>query len=214
MSFRLSKLIWEAEAIKEPDLLLLCLALADYADDDGTRIFPSVQTLGKKIRRSARTVQRNLRRLESEGLIKAVRYKRGGRGKAREYRLVLSRLDVPAPQQSEQKPRHRGPERATSTAQYGDGAVSPHLLDKPTNNRSVARKWGRSRYPQAIASAGTDATDEIWRQRIGNWWSEGHRTGPWLDDRWGVPPDEPGTLAPRDIVRAVTGQDWFDQSSD
>jgi hypothetical protein len=216
MSFGLTKLIWLAESLKEPELLLLALALADYANDDGTSIFPSVGTLAKKTRRGARTVQRNLRHLESRGIIETVRYKRGGRGKAREYRIVLSKLGAPTPRGSEEKHRHTQTKRATSNARCGDGAVSPHLLDKPTNNRSMARKrtWSQGLHSQTSAYNGTEATEEAWSKRIRQWWSSGSRAGPWLDSVWGLPPDEPGTLAPRELVRTIAGQDLLEHVLD
>jgi hypothetical protein len=216
MSFGLTKSIWQAESLKEPELLLLALALADYANDDGTSIFPAVRTLAKKTRRGARTVQRNLRKLESRGIIETVRYKRGGRGKAREYRIVLSKLGTPTSQGSEKKPRHAYQQTATSNARYGDGAVSPHLLDKPTNNRSMARKrtWSQGPHSQTSAYNGTEATEDVWSNRIRQWWSSGSRAGPWLGSVWGLPPDEPGTLAPPEIVRTITGQDLLEHVLD
>ena len=37
--------------------MLLALAIADHAHDDGTNIFPSVKSLANKTRQSERTVQ-------------------------------------------------------------------------------------------------------------------------------------------------------------
>lgn len=47
--------------------LLLALALADFADDAGRSIWPSVQTLMRKTRQSRRTVQRQLAELRASG---------------------------------------------------------------------------------------------------------------------------------------------------
>ncbi len=73
--------------------LLLALALADNAHDDGTRIFPSVGTLAVKSRQSERSVQYQLRKMERIGWLEVVNegggrmkgYKSGGR--PREYRI-------------------------------------------------------------------------------------------------------------------------------
>lgn len=48
---------------------LVLLALADFAHDDGTKAFPSVQTLATKARLSPRAVQYALRKLQDDGAI-------------------------------------------------------------------------------------------------------------------------------------------------
>jgi hypothetical protein len=67
--------------------LNLALKLADHAHDDGTHIFPSVETLAKKTRQSERAVQYQIRRMEKSGWLILVANASGGRGKAREYRI-------------------------------------------------------------------------------------------------------------------------------
>ena len=44
--------------------MLLALAIADHAHDDGTHIYPSVSALAKKTRQSERTVQYQLRKMQ------------------------------------------------------------------------------------------------------------------------------------------------------
>lgn len=67
--------------------LLLALALADHAHDDGTKVYPSVSSLAEKTRQSRRTVQYQLRKMEQMGWLQLVAKEGGGRGKAREYRI-------------------------------------------------------------------------------------------------------------------------------
>ena len=67
--------------------MLLALSLADHSHDDGTHIFPSVQTLSKKTRQSERSVQYQLRSMEQSGWLVLVSGEFGGRGKCREYRI-------------------------------------------------------------------------------------------------------------------------------
>lgn len=67
--------------------MLLALSLADHAHDDGTRIFPSVDHLARKIRVSDRTVQTLLRKMMDEGWLLLVRDSSGGRGQTRHYRI-------------------------------------------------------------------------------------------------------------------------------
>lgn len=60
--------VWEHSAQKEGALLIL-LALADCAHDDGTMAFPSVKTLAGKARMSERNARYCLRNLEQSGEI-------------------------------------------------------------------------------------------------------------------------------------------------
>lgn len=74
--------------------LLLALALAGHAHDDGTHIYPSIAYLAKKTRQSGRSVQYQLRRMETAGWLILVNAGLGGRrggytdgGVTREYRI-------------------------------------------------------------------------------------------------------------------------------
>ncbi|WP_315136846.1 helix-turn-helix domain-containing protein [Achromobacter marplatensis] len=67
--------------------LLLALALADHAHDDGTHIFPYVVTLAVKTRQSVRAVQYQLKSMREAGWLIAVNSGNGGRSQASEYRI-------------------------------------------------------------------------------------------------------------------------------
>ncbi|MFD1839123.1 helix-turn-helix domain-containing protein [Paracidovorax cattleyae] len=69
--------------------MLLALALADHASDDGTKVFPSVETLADKTRQSVRSVQYQLRRMEEAGWLILVSAGNGGRSMTREYRISI-----------------------------------------------------------------------------------------------------------------------------
>ena len=69
--------------------MLLALALADHASDDGSRVFPSVKALSDKTRQSERTVQYQLRRMEEMGWLILVGAGNGGRSMSREYRISI-----------------------------------------------------------------------------------------------------------------------------
>ncbi|WP_111994448.1 helix-turn-helix domain-containing protein [Burkholderia pseudomallei] len=73
----------------------LALALADYANADGTQIFPSVQTMARKSRQSRRTVQYQIRRMEKSGWLIACGRSHGGRGKTQEYRINPDWINAP-----------------------------------------------------------------------------------------------------------------------
>ncbi len=65
----------------------LALALADNAHEDGTHIFPSVETMARKSRQSVRAVQSHLRKMQQIGWLELVKNGRGGRGRYAEYRI-------------------------------------------------------------------------------------------------------------------------------
>lgn len=66
MSIKVMTAVWEHSQHKGASLLLL-LAIADHAHDDGGGAFPAVGKLAQKIRMSARQVQRILHLLEASG---------------------------------------------------------------------------------------------------------------------------------------------------
>lgn len=69
--------------------MLLALALADHASDDGTRVFPSIKALAEKTRQSERSVQYQLRRMQEAGWLILVSAGNGGRSMSSEYRISL-----------------------------------------------------------------------------------------------------------------------------
>lgn len=81
--------------------MILALALADHADDDGTRVFPSIDSLMVKTRQARRTVQYQLRRMEESGWLILVNSGNGGRNQHREYRINLDWInggELPEPE--------------------------------------------------------------------------------------------------------------------
>jgi Helix-turn-helix domain len=71
--------------VTDTDLLVL-IAIADYAHDDGTGAYPSEHTIAKLARLSERGVRYALRRLEAGGII--VVEQKGGIGNV--YRVVMT----------------------------------------------------------------------------------------------------------------------------
>ena len=67
--------------------MLLALALADHASDDGTRVYPSIKALAEKTRQSERTIQYQLRRMEESGWLILVNAGNGGRSMTSEDRI-------------------------------------------------------------------------------------------------------------------------------
>lgn len=105
--------------------MLLALALADHAHDDGRHIFPSVETLARKTRQSERTVQRLLRKMTKVGWLIPVKNIFGGRGKAAEYRISADWIKGDNLSPFQNKGDKRGQKRVTNEVIKGDIAVSP-----------------------------------------------------------------------------------------
>ena len=72
--------------------MVLALAIADHAHDDGTSIYPSIKQLAVKTRQSERTVQYQLRRLEECGWLVLDNSGNGGRNQRREYHIAIEWL--------------------------------------------------------------------------------------------------------------------------
>ena len=71
MSIRLMSQVWEDVRIQSQAELLVLLALADHARDDGL-CWPSMRTIAAKARIEERSAQRILRRLIEKGLVELV----------------------------------------------------------------------------------------------------------------------------------------------
>ena len=107
--------------------MLLALALADHASDDGTKVYPSVSALASKTRQSVRTVQYQLRRMEEAGWLILVGHGNGGRSMSSEYRISpdwLKGADI-APFSSEPKEPDSDPQKGADSAPFNSekGAI-------------------------------------------------------------------------------------------
>ena len=128
MSIRVINRVWE-HAPSAGTALLLLLALADHANDDGI-CWPSVDTLAHKARTSERSVQRLLRDLEKDGEV----YIETGGGRAHPNRYaVLSGLSPADAEQLIERwfPPEKGDKRRRKGDKRGPKGVnlSPFLGD-------------------------------------------------------------------------------------
>ena len=87
MSIKVMTQVWEHSVHKGGPLLLL-LAIADHAHDDGDGAYPSIQTLAHKTRLSERHTTRLLQELAGSGEL-VIREKEGPRG-VNVYRVTFS----------------------------------------------------------------------------------------------------------------------------
>jgi hypothetical protein len=119
--------------------MLLALALADNAHDDGTHIFPGVASMAAKSRQSVRAVQGHLRRMVEIGWLQVVRNGRGGRGRHAEYRINADWLKGAelAPFMGPQNPvdnsikgAELGTERVQNDALKGADSRTPYITTR------------------------------------------------------------------------------------
>lgn len=92
MSDRVRALVWDWYEERWGAPMILAVALADAANDSGAAIAESVVGLAKKTRQSDRAVRKQLRALESAGLLSVDERSAGGRGNVTRYRLNLTML--------------------------------------------------------------------------------------------------------------------------
>lgn len=92
MSIRVMTQIWDT-CLYDGGTLIVLLALADWAADDGTKVHPGLETLAGKARMTVRGTQKCLVRLRKDGVINAVAAAMGGRSKVTEYKINLERVN-------------------------------------------------------------------------------------------------------------------------
>jgi len=90
MSGYAAGLVWRSALSGKLKPLVACLA--DFANDDGTGIFPSVEYMMWLVDLGESTVRAQLSELRKMGVLEAKKNLQGGRGKRTEYQLVFSKL--------------------------------------------------------------------------------------------------------------------------
>ncbi|GAA0586475.1 helix-turn-helix domain-containing protein [Halomonas salifodinae] len=92
MSIKVSTMVWEKWPNGGSEMLCL-LALADWCNDEGGSLYPSIGALAKKMRVSDRQAQRVLHSLIDRGFVSVVGNTNGGApGTTRQYHLNVKRL--------------------------------------------------------------------------------------------------------------------------
>lgn len=89
MSVKQMSMVWESD-IDGADKLLL-LAMADFANDEGQQIFPSVRRLTYKTGQSERSIQRRLSEYRAAGVLEVLNAG-VGRGNSTVYALHICKL--------------------------------------------------------------------------------------------------------------------------
>jgi len=84
--------VWDT-CLYDGGTLLVLLAMADWANDDGSKVHPSMDTLAAKCRLTPRGAQFCVKRLRDDKVIKPVENATGGRSKVTEYKIDLERVN-------------------------------------------------------------------------------------------------------------------------
>ncbi len=89
MSIKIMTQVWEHAPYQDASVLLVLLALADWANDRADA-WPTIPELARKARQSERNVRYVLRKLEEDGMIE--RFEARGRTHKNEYHINLENL--------------------------------------------------------------------------------------------------------------------------
>src|ERR1700751_4032444 len=136
--------VWDDLRTQAHSELLVLLALADWANDEGD-CWPTISALATKARLSERAVQQILGRLTATGRIR--RIQGGGRGRANRYQVVTARNGasetvnaIHRKQNTElETPKEihpSGAKRVNLTTQNGE-CGAPHTSNTRQNNRTT-----------------------------------------------------------------------------
>ncbi|MGA5116869.1 helix-turn-helix domain-containing protein [Streptomyces pseudogriseolus] len=148
------------------------LVLADHANDDGTGAFPSVDTIAWKTRMGERTVQRHLRTLEKQGLIRKGNQKLAELYIEREdrrptvYDLDLARCRPPRERGANLTPRSSAPSKNGVPDSTERGAnLAPEPSFEPSGKKDVPTAHEE---PTKVAGAPGGVSDQVLQEEDKN----------------------------------------------
>lgn len=145
MSVRVLNLVWTRSTHKGSELLLL-LAIADNADDEGFA-FPGIPLLAAKTRLTPRAVQYAMRKILTTDDPELVVVERGRKGKSNRYRLMTKTL--------------RAKCDALDEADGEIGRKTTHLMTKPVSSEPSRTVSNRQEEP-AEAALAARPSNPIW----------------------------------------------------
>lgn len=152
--------VWEHSSAAGGDLLVL-LAIADHASDDGTHAFPTVDTLAGKCRMSARSVQRAIGRLAELGELRVER-NAGGLARTPAYwRPNSYTVVMPEPVENPDRGDRLSPPEPVENAGRGDSAVTPGGDTGDTRGGDTAVTQNRPNQPSRTATPGSSDPNPV-----------------------------------------------------
>jgi len=133
---------WQ-QATKTPTEKLVLVAMAQFADRRGCKVYPGVQRLAGMAGLSERMTQYVLRSLEAQRLV-AVDVPGGGKGNPTRYKLPLTEAAAappPEPQKAQPAAPFTGPDRVQPAAPNGH-APAGQRVQYPTPKGAIQRRKG------------------------------------------------------------------------
>lgn len=203
MSVKVMGMVFDATDISSTQKLVM-LALADYANEEGRSIYPSVETISKRTSLTERAVRKTLSDLRKRGVIVIV--KRSGQHRANEYAIdvtTLKGMSRPAPDAPLKKSDlNLVPSRPeSSSARPAPDAPDPPLsvIDPPVSDakkkrrsaprdplldhpaiivyRDVAHLTPNSTQREEIARVVSEDKIKLWESTLKTWMLRGWKPG-------------------------------------
>jgi biotin operon repressor len=187
MSIEVMKLVYQAR-LGSATRKAVAARLANYAQDDGTQVYPSLSRIAKETELSKSTVQRAIRDLRLAGVLVVVEEGGGGPRSTTKYRFDLAKLaalprtvqapdaDVPTTKKGSH-PDHGSateekakvvtvPRKVVTVTQKGSHRdhrfviepLEPSLLSEPSSDEA-----GRRGQPRKRAIAYSEAFNRFWK---------------------------------------------------
>jgi hypothetical protein len=127
MSIRACDQVWRRSKAKGSTLLLL-LAIADCANDEGTHAYPTIATLAEKTRLTQRQIINLVKQLEESGELSVIRPRTRRTGLANYYTLHVGDLNPLGAKISPEKISHE------IAARSGEAGYSTTVLVQPSED--------------------------------------------------------------------------------
>ena len=168
MSIRVMTSVWDDLRTQAHSELLVLLALADWANDDGY-CWPTICALASKARLSERAVQQILGRLTATGRIR--RFQGGGRGRANRYQVVTAGNDalekvntIHRKENTEPETLNElhpfGPKRVKLTTQNGE-CGAPHTSYTRQNNSTTTTNGDAVSLGEEAGSSSSSLVEDL-----------------------------------------------------
>lgn len=136
MSIRIMSLVWDKSKHKGSALLLM-LAIADHADDNG-KCWPGMSSLAKKTRMGRRNVVKLMERIEASGEI--IVEKRGNQSASNRYRVNVALLS--SEQMNTSEPAFTSPSEPVDTTLVNQRSHESSLTKKkPSREKKETSKY-------------------------------------------------------------------------
>jgi len=159
MSIKVMTWVWDHSPAVGTELLML-LAIADHASDNGRDAWPSIKTLARRTRLGERTVQRVLRRLADEGHL-VIHVGGGRRSNHYEIPMTSDNTELSTPP-SDRRPRQDDAPVTSPGHPRRDDVAPPSQLRRGTPDIAVTPEPS-SNGPRTLHPATDVTTEPRWR---------------------------------------------------